>query len=58
MGKTQHLSLRDALAQDRMKEFIAQYKDVKGDPKVVGRVPKRAAGARQQPPRKVARTSR
>jgi len=58
MRKSQHLSLKDALEQDRMKEFIAQYKDVKRDPEVLGRVPKRAAGARKQPPRKVEPTSR
>jgi len=58
MRKSQHLSLREALEQDRMKEFIAQYKDVKGDSEMVARAPKRAAGARQQAPRKVARTPR
>ena len=53
MRKSQHLSLRDALEQDRMKEFIAQYKEVKRDPILPGRVPKRAAGARKQSQRKV-----
>ena len=54
----QVLSLAQALRENRMKEFIAQYKDVQGDPKLLDRMVKRAALERQPQPRKAGRTSR
>lgn len=58
VAKSSHLTLKDALEQNRLKEFMAQYKGVKADGELFDRLVKRAATERQQQPRKAGRTSR
>lgn len=58
MNKSNWLSLAQAMRENRMKEFMAQYKGVKSDGELFERLVKRAANAPQQPPRKAGRTSR
>lgn len=57
MARWQPLSLAQALRENRMKEFIAQYKGVKADAEQFERLLKRAASERQPQPRKGGRTS-
>ena len=52
------LSLAQALRENRMKEFIAQYQGVKADGELFERLVKRAATESRQQPRKAGRTSR
>jgi hypothetical protein len=59
MGRQAPLSLAQALRENRMKEFIAQYKGVKGDAELFERLVKRASDApSRKQPRKGGRTSR
>ena len=58
MAKNQHLTLAVAMRDNRMKEFMAQYKGVKADGELFESLVKRAAAAPQQQRRKAGRTSR
>jgi hypothetical protein len=53
------LSLAQALRENRMKEFMAQYKGVQADGELFDRLVKKASGAQSpKPQRKASRTSR
>ena len=56
MTKFAHLTLKDALEQNRMKEFMAQYKGVKADGDVFVKRAKQDAGSPQPRRKKVARS--
>jgi len=56
LAKSAHLTLTDALEQNRLQEFMAQYKGVKAEPASFDRLVKPTA--RTQRRRKVPRTSR
>ncbi len=58
MGKVAPLSLAQAMRENRMKEFIAQYKGVKADGELFERLVKRAANEPRPQQRKAGRTSR
>lgn len=55
VAKLVHLTLQDALEQNRMKEFMAQYKGVKAGSAALGKRAKQDAGAPQPRRKKTAR---
>jgi len=58
LAKSSHLTLTAALEQNRLQEFMAQYKGVKTAPASPDRVVKRGANERRQRRRKALQTSR
>lgn len=56
MAKLAHLTLKDALEQNRMKEFMAQYKGVKADGGALDKRADRKAEAPQPRRKKGARS--
>ena len=56
MTRLVHITLQDALEQNRMKEFMAQYKGIKAAGGETGKRAKRAADAPPPRRRKVSRS--
>ncbi len=56
MTRLVHITLQDALEQNRMKEFMAQYKGIKAAGGETGKRAKRAADAPRPRRRKVSRS--